>query len=222
MNADELGREAAHFPGNGLGAVESGTQETIRFLEEAAGGWSLRSKIEALAALLIAIAAVLVWALWPAKPVPEDLTPAPQVQQADGSMLAARAPDAHPAPPPHMIPKGFKEVRRDTVTVAPSAAAAASGCPPVSVSLSLVRNGSEQRVVASSPDGQVIAATDIPIEAAQLPPPPKPWAAGLSYDTRHAVGMWVDRDVGRLVLGAALSRLPDGKTEAQLRVGVRF
>jgi hypothetical protein len=222
MNADELGREAAHVTGEALGAVESSAGETFRFMAEGAAGWSLRAKLEALAALLFAVAAVLVWALWPAKPVPELMTPAPQVQQADGSVIAARAPDPHPAPPPHVIPKGFTEVRRDVVTVAPTPAAAASGCPPVSVNLSVVRNGADQRVVASSPDGQVIAATDIPIEAAQLPPPPKPWAAGLSYDTRHAVGIWLDRDVGRLVVGGALSRLPDGRTEAQVRVGVRF
>lgn len=222
LNEDELGREAAHVAGAGLGAVESGAAQSFRFLEEAAGGWSLRTKLELVAAVLFAIAAVFVWALWPAKPVPELMTPAPQVQQADGSMIAARAPDAHPAPAPHIIPKGFTEVRRDTVTVAPTPAAAASGCPPVSVNLSVVRNGADQRVVASSPDGQVIAATDIPIEAAQLPPPAKPWAAGLSYDTRHAVGIWLERDVGRLVLGGALSRLPNGRAEAQVRVGVRF
>ena len=137
-------------------------------------------------------------------------------------MEAARAPDAHPAPAPHIIPKGYTEVRRDTVTVAPAPAAAASGCPPVRVDLSLVRNGADQRVVASSPDGQIVSAIDVPIEAAMVPAAPKPWAAGLSFDTRHAVGVWVDRDVGRLVVGGALSRLPDGKTEAQVRVGVRF
>jgi hypothetical protein len=185
-------------------------------------GLSLRTKLESAALVAIAAGGVLAWAYWPAKPVPEIMTPAPQVQQADKSVLAERAPDAHPAPAPHIIPKGYTEVRRDTVTVAPAPAAAASGCPPVRVDLSLVRNGADQRVVASSPDGQVVSAIDVPIEAAMVPPAPKPWAAGMSFDTRHAVGIWVDRDVGRLVVGGALSRLPDGKTEAQVRVGVRF
>lgn len=222
MDTDELGREAAHVTAAGLGSVESGAEETFRFLEEETGGWSFRTKLEALVAVLFLIAAVVVWAMWPALPTPEVMTPAPEVRQADGSLLAARAPDPHPAPPPHMIPAGYKEVRRFAATVAPSAAAAASGCPPVTVNLSLVRKGNDQRVEASSPDGQVVSAIDIPIEAAMIPPAPKPWAAGLSYDTRHAVGVWVDRDIGRMVVGAALSRLPDGRTEAQVRVGVRF
>lgn len=172
--------------------------------------------------VLVLAAAVVALAFWPAAPVHESVAPAPQVVQPDHSVIAARAPDAHPAPAPHLIPQGYHEVRRDTVTVAPAPAAAASGCPPVRVDLSLVRDGAEQRVVASSPDGQVVSALDVPIEAAIVPTAPKPWAAGLSYDTRHAVGVWLDRDVGRLVVGGALTRLPDGKTEAQLRVGARF
>jgi len=185
-------------------------------------GLSTRTKVESIAVVSVLAAGWLWWLTRTPPPVPEVLTPAPQVQQADSSVIAARAPDAHPAPAPHIIPKGYTEVRRDTVTVAPAPAAAASGCPPVRVDLSLVRNGAEQRVVASSPDGQVVSAIDVPIEAAMVPAPARPWAAGLSFDTRHAVGVWVDRDVGRLVVGGALARLPDGKTEAQMRVGVRF
>jgi len=180
-------------------------------------GLSLRTKLESAAMVAAVAGGVLAWAYWPAKPVPEVVAPAPAVRQVDGSIEAARAPDPHPAPPPHIIPKGFHEVRRESVVVAPAPAASS-----VEVDLSLVSNGAEQRVVASSPDGQVLKAIDIPIVPALMPAPARPWAAGLSYDTRHAVGIWVDRDVGRLVVGGALSRLPDGKTEAQVRVGVRF
>lgn len=199
-----------------MGEIESLAPNLMR--EAAAfAGWSWRAKLEMLAAIVIAVAAVLVWALWPAKAVHEDITPTPQVVQADHSVIAARAPDAHPAPPRHIIPKGYVEERREAIVVAPAPAASS-----VEVDLSLVRNGAERRVIASSPDGQVVSAIDIPIEPALLPPAPRPWAAGISYDTRHAVGIWVDRDVGRLVVGAALSRLPDGRAEAQVRVGVRF
>jgi len=191
-------------------------ESELRFMAGPAA-WSLRAKLEAAAALLFIVALVMGWALWPAKPVPEIVAPAPAVRQADGSLEAERAPDPHPAPAPHIIPKGFHEVRRESVIVAPAPAASS-----VQVDLSLVSDGTQQRVVASSPDGQVVKAIDIPIQPVLMPPPAKPWAAGLSYDTRHAVGIWVDRDVGRLVVGAALSRLPDGKTEAQVRVGVRF
>lgn len=164
------------------------------------------------------VLALLAFAFWPAKPVPEVMTAAPQVVQADHSIVVERAPDAHPAPPPHLIPRGGVEVRRESFVAAPAA-----GASSVQVDLSLVRmpdNG--QRVIASSPDGTVVSALDIPIEAGLIPPPPKPWAAGLSYGTDHAVGIWVDRDVGRLVLGAQLARAPDGRVQAQLRVGARF
>jgi hypothetical protein len=185
-------------------------------------GLSLRTKLESAAVVAIAAGGVLAWAYWPAKPVPEIVAPAPEVRQADGSMELRRAPDEHPAPPPHIIPKGFHEERREQFTIAPAPAAAASGCPPVRVALSVVSDDRQHRVIASSPDGQVVDAVDIPIQPVLMPPPARPWAAGMSYDTRHAVGIWVDRDVGRLVVGGALSRLPDGKTEAQVRVGVRF
>jgi hypothetical protein len=175
-----------------------------------------------LAGIVLLVIGLLAFAFWPAKPLHEDVTAAPQVVQADHSVIAERAPDAAPPPAPHVIPKGFREVRRDIVTVAPAPAAAASGCPSVRIDLSLVRNGTDQRVIASSPDGQIVSAIDVPIEAAIVPPPPKPWAAGLAYGTDHAVGVWVERDVGRLVLGAQLARAQDGKMQAQLRLGARF
>lgn len=167
------------------------------------------------------VLALLAFAFWPAAPIHEDVTAAPQVTQADHSVIAERAPDAHPPPAPHIIPSGFHEVRRDTVTVAPAPAAAASGCPPVRVDLSLVRNGSEQRVIASSPDGQVIRALDIPIEPALLPPAPRPWAAGLGYTTEREVGVWVERDLGRLRVGAEVLK-GQGRPRAEVRVGVAF
>lgn len=197
------------------------TVDRIRFLEDEASGLTLRTRL-ILGGVVLVIIAGLAVAFWPAKPIHEVTTAAPEVRQGDGSLIAERTPQSHPAPAPHIIPSGYKETRRDSVTVAPSPAAAASGCPPVSVILSTVRSGNQQRIVASSPNGEVLAAKDEIIEPALLPPAPRPWAAGLSYDTRHAVGVWVDRDVGRLVLGAAVARLPDGKAEAQLRVGVRF
>ncbi len=164
------------------------------------------------------VLALLAFAFWPAKPIPEVITAAPQVIQADHSVIAARAPDARPAPPRHILPKGAVEERREAIVVAPAPAASS-----VEVDLSLVRmpdNG--RRVVASSPDGTVVSALDIPIEAGLMPPAPKPWAAGLSYGTDHSVGIWLDRDVGRLVLGAQLARQQDGRVQAQLRIGARF
>lgn len=201
--------------------VRAAAPQLMGQAEATVAGWSIHSKIYLGLLVLAVLAAFVVWTQWPAPAVPENLTPAPQQPQADGSMQAARAPDAHPAPPPHLIPKGYHEVSRDAVTVAPSAAAAASGCPSVHVDLSVVRDGNDQRVIASSPDGQVVSAINIPIEAAMTPPAPKLWAAGLGYTTQREVGVWVERDVGRLRIGAEVLK-GAGAPRAEIRVGVAF
>lgn len=178
------------------------------------------TRAEAIGVGLLILVAIgfLAWGLLPAPPVHEDVAPAPQVTQADNSVIAARAPDAHPPAPRHIIPKGYVEERREAIVVTPAPAASS-----VEVDLSLVRSGDQRRVIASSPDGQVVSAIDIPIEPALLPPAPLPWAAGLSYGTNRSVGVWVDRDIGsRLRVGASVQRMSDGKAEAQLRVGVRW
>ncbi|MGN6518676.1 MAG: hypothetical protein ACTHK2_04540 [Dokdonella sp.] len=189
----------------------------LRFMEERAVEWTLGHKLALVVAAAIALLAGVLLATRPVAPVREDVAPAPQVQQADGSVIAQRAPDAHPAPPRHQLPRGAVEERREQIVVAPAPAAST-----VEVDLSLVRQGDERRVVASSPDGQVLRAIDIPIEPAMLPPPPLPWAAGLSYRTDRAVGLWVERDIGHLRLGAELAREPNGRAEAEVRVGLRF
>jgi hypothetical protein len=179
-----------------------------------ATGLALRTKLEILAAVLVVVGVVL-WDLsrQPA-PLLENVTAVPQVTQADGSVLAARAPDAHPPKPRHMLPKGSIEERREQIVVAP-----APGASSVEIDLSLVRNGDQRRVVASSPDGQVLSAVDIPIEPALIPPPPKPWAAGLSYGTNRSMGVWVERDIGRLRVGAEVAKGND-RPRAELRVGM--
>lgn len=166
-------------------------------------------------ALLLAIG-LLAWGLIPAKPVPEVITAAPQAVQADHSVIAERAPDAHPAPPPHMLPKGAVEERREKIVAAPAA-----GASSVEVDLSLVRVDGGQRVIASSPDGTISAALDIPIVDAIMPPAPKPWAAGLGYTTEREVGVWLERDVGRLRFGAEVLK-GAGRPRAEIRVGVAF
>ena len=203
-----------------LDSVEALAAQGVRFARESADGLTLRTRL-IVAGLFVAVVAFLAVAFWPAKPVHEDVTPSPQVVQADHSVIAARAPDAHPPAPRHIIPRGYTEERRDEVTVAPGPSAAASGCPPVRVELSQVRKGDQVRVIASSPDGQVLNATDIPIEPALIPPAPKPWAAGLAYGTDHSVGVWLERDVGRLRVGVEVAK-GAGHPRAEVRVGVAF
>lgn len=188
---------------------------------EAIAGLSLRTKIETACVVLAAAGAGLYWVTRPPAPVPEVLVAAPEQKQVDGSTVIRRAPDAHPAPPPHVIPKGFHEESREQLTVAPSPAAAASGCPPVRVALSVISDDHQHRVVASSPDGQIVDAVDIPIVAPLVIPPPKKWAAGVSYSTDRAVGGWVERRIGSLVVGAEVAK-GAGKPRAEIRIGVAF
>lgn len=206
-----------------MGEIESqataAAGEAYRFMATTVSApWLGRLKV-ALAVLAIMLitagGAWLGYKLTP-QPVHEDVAPAPQVTQADNSVIAARVPDAHPPAPRHIIPKGYVEERREAIIVTPAPAASS-----VEVDLSLVRNGDQRRVIASSPDGQVVSAIDIPIEPALMPPAPRPWAAGLAYRTDHAVGVWLERDIGRLRLGAEIAK-GAGKPRAELRVGVSF
>lgn len=160
-------------------------------------------------------------------------TAAPEVKQADGSDVLPRAPDAK-AKPKHQIPKGAKVERIEEITVLPPtppeiARCTSVRCPPVKVDMSIVREADGgRRVIASSPDGQIIAGVDIPVETAAPPAEPKQWAVGLSIDPIHqAPGIWVERDLSRFRLGVEINQTrrainaPVG-VEARVRLGVTF
>ncbi|WP_428309239.1 hypothetical protein [Hydrocarboniphaga sp.] len=152
-------------------------------------------------------------------PVAEIVTPAPAVKQSDGSVIAERAPDPAPPAAPHVIPPKAKEVRRMGVTVQP----AREDCPQVHVDMSLVDVDGGRRVIASSPDGVVTSAIDIPIVPDQVAAAPRRWAAGPSVDPfGRNFGAWVERDLGRIRLGAELRQSDSQAPEAWLRVGITF
>ena len=152
-------------------------------------------------------------------PVPERTTAAPAERQQDGSLVAERAPMFQPAPPVHQIPKGGVEERRVAVRVKPKQ----PDCDPVQLDLSLVRIGDGRRVVASSPNGEIISALDMPIVAALMPAPARPWAAGGSYDpVQRRYGAWIERDIARLRVGADVMQGETGQLTAMVRVGWRW
>ena len=183
----------------------------------AAWTWRLKLALAVLAIILIASGGAWLAVKLENHPIAEVITAAPAVVQADRSIVVQRAPDAHPKPPPHQLPKGAVEERRETFVAAPAA-----GASSVQIDLSLVRmpdNG--RRVIASSPDGTIVSALDVPIEAGLVPPPPHKWAAGLAYSTERETGVWLERDLGRLRLGAEVSK-GAGRPRAELRVGFVF
>lgn len=183
----------------------------------------------------------LAWQLWkPKPPVPEVYAVA--AHQADGSVVLEKKPDPS-AKPVHEIPKGAKVERVVKVTVQPKmqaskpATQANSGsredmakvepipCPPVTVDLSLVRMPDEtRRVIASSPDGEIIGGVDIPVEAAQPTASEKLWATGAVYNPfKQTYGGFVDRDLGPFRLGAQVNQASgQGGIETWGKVGLRF
>jgi hypothetical protein len=74
-----------------------------------------------------------------------------------------------------MLPRGAVRERAARIVATPAA-----GASSVEVDTELVRVGNQRRLIVSSPDGAIDTAVDIPIEPALIPPPPKPWAAGLA------------------------------------------
>lgn len=158
--------------------------------------------------------------------------PAPEVKQDDGSVIVERAPDAK-AKPKHKIPKGAKVERAASMTVQGDGLKMPDGevkpCPQVTVDLSLVREqDGGKRVIASSPDGQIVRAIDIPVETAAPPEELKKWAAGLSWSPAHqTAGVWIERDVMRFRVGVEVNQTRRQEheltgSEARVRVGWVF
>lgn len=195
-----------------------------------------------------ALAGILAgWALWRPKDPPRE-TYAPAIRQADGSLVLERKPmperEARRAVPAPELPKGAKLERLEEVEVRPRAATSSptdapgtptSGgarppCPPVKVDLALVRMPDQtRRVVASSPDGEVVGGLDVPIEEPR-PSRPLRWAAGglygLSAGGGRSVGAFLHRDLGPFRLGAELTRdsAPGqpGQWAGRALVGIRW
>lgn len=126
---------------------------------------------------------------------------APEVVQADASIIAERIPSAPPkaAELPHQIPRAAKPIRHISATLAPSAGA---GCAPLRVEATLIDTADGVRAVLSSPDALITDAKDRPFIT---PPRPTPWALGISYDLRGRPGLWAERDIGRLRIGVDAS-----------------
>ena len=186
------------------------------------------------AALSVVTAASIVMLLWPLpKPIVEVAKPA--VVQPDGSTVIERTDTQPSVRPPHVVPKGAKVERvvqvkvKPKVVIADGIKAAPSLSPdakpannPITVDLSLVRlKDDTKRVIASSPDGEIVGGMDIPIET--LTYKPQVWAAGISVDPVHQVGgVWVERDIGRIRVGAEVGANRYHDFETRLRVGVTW
>ncbi len=178
------------------------------------------------AGILLAAGLALGWHLFrPEPPKPEPY--APEEVQLDRSRVLERKPQAD-VRPPHKIPAGAKLERVVRVSVAPkeldltAAADHSTECPTLDVDLSLVRLPDDsRRVIASSPNGEIVGGVDIPVESAR-PYKDLKWAAGLTVNPmEQTFGGFIDRDMGPFRLGAELNQVKDG-FDARLKAGVRF
>jgi hypothetical protein len=147
-----------------------------------------------------------------------------ELERAPSGLIAGAPTGTKPLKPAQEIPRGAKVERIVEVTVDPSknpssgrSGEAVSGgmlspsagspslprvtgaqaCPPVTVDLSLIRlKDKTQRVLASSPNGEVVGGIDVPVQDQPIPRIQRWTAAGLAgYDT-HA---------GRNVFGGQVS-----------------
>lgn len=178
------------------------------------------------------------WKLW--KPTPVQEVYAKETRQKDGSLILPKKPQAD-AKPKHEIPKGVVVERIAQIIVSPnvpthvpsspsleSPSATVPLCPPVTVDMTLIRQkDGTRRIVASSPDGQVIGGVDIPVESA-APAKVLKNAAGASYNpVGKTYGLWYQRNIGPAVLGVDAFQQKAPVTGAKsfgvmLRLGIRF
>lgn len=170
------------------------------------------------AALLVAVFCCALIALGYAigRPSAEvvSVEPAPAQSLPSGAVVLERKPETQTIKP---IKRGTTVQRQVTATIQPSKA----DCPPVTVDLQLVKDADGDRAVVRSQDGTVIGGLDVQAASLKIDVP-RVWAAGLSCDParcRDTAGAWLDRDLGRVRVGAEVLRESTGKPAARVRLG---
>ena len=154
--------------------------------------------------------------------------PAAEVRQPDDSIVLERNPEAKPATPEPSLPG--KPVRIVEVTVQPKKPKQAVRpklpgpdgvcpmltCPALTVRLDLVDQVDGQRVIASSPDGEIVGGIDIPLEPL-VRPKRSLWEAGITMSDQRQYGVFIDRDVGPFRLGFEADA-----GSIRLKAGIKF
>lgn len=181
------------------------------------------------------------WKLWSPKKATQETSALAQ-RNEDRSLVLAKQPNAE-AKPAQQVPKGavverivYVEIQPKPVPKPPEPVNPKPGTdtpalwtpPKIRLDLTLVRSeDGTRRVVASSPDGEVVGGVDIPVESAGPAPRVLKSAAGFEYsvnrwgNTKSLVG---HRDFGWLRVGAKIGKttltMPTGGTLSGAEVGV--
>lgn len=182
--------------------------------------------ILAAAVLIAAVAGGMALGWRMNRPAPGKIDPpAPEIKQADGSLVLERKLDPQ-AQPKQQLPSGARAERVVSVAVMPRTSGPAhvgkEAPRPVTVDLTLARlKDGTQRVIASSPDGEVVGGVDVPFSAPPVVKVPKWSASALAgfdlYKKRPVYGAMVSRASGPFTVSGGFI----GQT-AFVGVGVRW
>jgi hypothetical protein len=158
------------------------------------------------------------------KPSPQQLVerPAPSYELPSGALIAERL-DIN-VPPPAPIQIAAKEikgslVRAGKVEIKPTQ----EECDPVTIDWGMVKQNDGSRMIFKSNDGQIISATDIPIESTTITKHPK-WTLGAiaPTDNLSGVGPMVQRHFGKLSIGAGAMRTKTDQWTGTVMVAVSW
>ena len=163
-------------------------------------------------------------------PKPIQESNAPEIRQADGSLVLERniSETRIPKKPPIMPFAGSEWIRHTEVTIKPNASLIASNgeIKPIVVKLDLIRlSDKTYRVIANAENGEVMGGIDVPIETTHYPDPPK-WAAG-GIVLNNGYGAFIQRSIGAFLVGLDVAQvthktLNTKELSYSLRIGVRF
>jgi hypothetical protein len=166
-----------------------------------------------------------------------DLTPAPAERQSDKSLILERAPDSN-AKPAQILPENAKVERVIQVVIQPRyvdiplKVVEINPFTPITIDLTLARMpDGGHRVVASSPDGEILGGVDIPVSV----PPVRHYrnTAGISQDVGfggyQATGVFYHYSRGAFIYGGALKLITlrsvygtEKGIGCELAVGIRW
>ena len=162
------------------------------------------------------------------KPITE--TNAPEIRQADGSLVLERNISERRIPKkPPINPFGASEwIRHSEVVIKPTASLIGSNAEikPIVVSFDLIRlSDKTYRVIASAEGGEVIGGIDVPIETTAYPDQPK-WAAG-GILLNNGYGAFIQRSMGAFLVGLDVAQISHKTLNTKeiaysVRIGLRF
>ena len=162
-------------------------------------------------------------------PKPIQETNAPEIRQADGSLVLERNKDVKPPKSPLNPFIGSEWIRHSEVTIRPTQVpqiGSNAEIDPIKVCFDLLRlQDKTYRVIVKAEGGEVLGGVDIPIETKVYPDPPK-WAAG-GILLNDGYGLFIQRNVGAFLIGLDVTKTHDKALKRDnlgysFRAGIRF